>query len=71
MTVALWSQELKLHFFFFLRGGQLEVSGEVDFCKCQIVNLTMGRTLHLVYRKDKKEVGEELLLFSGVFDITS
>lgn len=71
MTGALsaWSRELKLELFF-EEGRQLEIPREVDFCKCQIVNLIMGRTLHLVYKEDKKEI-EEKFLFLGVYGIIS
>lgn len=71
MTVAVssWSRELKLELFF-EEGRQLEIPREVDFCKCQIVYLIMGRTLHLVYKEDKKEIEEEFL-FLGIYGIIS
>lgn len=60
--------EIEIRIFLGGSGRQLEIPREVDFCKCQIVNLIMGRTLHSVYREDRKEVKRKLFLLLGVYD---
>lgn len=60
--------EIEIRIFWGGSGRQLKIPREVDFCKCQIVNLIMGRTLHSVYREDRKEVKRKLFLLLGVYD---